>query len=98
MNNESTVTQPFSAGEKTTSNMLYRKRISDLFGKSIRMTNAFYRWHNQSGVNNKQSTNFECSLRDYNKSWAPNPEEEKFDNLIKPLKYQDVEPIIYEEK
>ena len=73
-NNQSTVSQPFSAGEKTTHNMRTRKKITDLFGKHIRMTNAYYRWHNQSGVNTKQSTMFECSLRDYNKSWAPNPE------------------------
>lgn len=38
--------------------MKTRKRISDLYGKGIRMTNAFYRWHNQSGVNNKQGTVF----------------------------------------
>ena len=55
--------------------MALKKRISDLYGKGIRMTNAYYRWHNQSGVNNKQVTHFECSLRDYNKSWATNPEE-----------------------
>lgn len=54
--------------------MKFRKRISDMQGKGIRMTNALYRWHNQSGVNNKQSTIFECSLRDYNKTADSNPE------------------------
>jgi hypothetical protein len=38
--------------------MKLRKRISDLQGKGIRMSTAYYRWHNQSGVNTKQSTNF----------------------------------------
>jgi hypothetical protein len=48
--------------------MKVRKRISDIHGKGTRLTNAFYRWHNNSGVNNKQATNFECTLRDYNKT------------------------------
>ena len=74
MKNASTICKPFDAGEKTTSNMKLRKRISDMQGKGIRMTNAFYRWHNKSGVNNKQSTVFECSLRDNNKTWESNPE------------------------
>ena len=54
----STICKPFEAGEKSTSNMKVRKRVTDLPGKGIRMTNAFYRWHNKSGVNNKQSTVF----------------------------------------
>lgn len=54
----STICKPFEAGQKTTSNMKLRKRITDMHGKGIRMTNAYYRWHNQSGVNTKQSTNF----------------------------------------
>lgn len=37
------------------------------------MSTAYYRWHNSSGVGAKQMTNYECTLRDYNKSWAPNP-------------------------
>jgi hypothetical protein len=48
--------------------MKVRKRISDIHGKGTRLTNSFYRWHNNSGVNNKQATNFECKLRDYNKT------------------------------
>ena len=54
--------------------MKLRKRIGDINSKGIRMTNAYYRWHNKSGVNNKQSTIFECSLRDYNESIEGNPE------------------------
>lgn len=73
MKNASTICKPFDAGEKTTSNMKTRKRISDIHGKGIRLTNALYRWHNNSGVNNKQATNFECTLRDYNKSIQRNP-------------------------
>ena len=91
----STICKPFDAGEKTTANMKLKKRIGDLNGKGIRLTNAFYRWHNHSGVNNKQSTIFECELRDYNKTKEPNPEEEKFFNRIKPIKYQDVEQPAY---
>ncbi len=30
--------------------------MADITGKGLRMTNAYYRWHNKSGVNNKQST------------------------------------------
>ena len=69
----STVVKPFEAGEKTTANMKLRKKITDLHGKSTRMTNSFYRWHKKSGVGNKQMTNFECTLRDYNKTWDPCP-------------------------
>lgn len=75
--------------------MKLRKRITDMHGKGIRMTNAYYRWHNQSGVNTKQSTNYQCTLRDYNKSWESNPEQDNFDNIVKPIKYKDVEPTEY---
>ena len=78
--------------------MKLRKNISDFHGRTIRMTNALYRWHQQSGVGNKQMTNFECSLRDYNRSWAPNPEEDRFDIRIRPMKYRDVETPYYQEK
>ena len=88
--NSSTIVKPFDAGEKTTSNMAVRKRITDLHGKPIRMSNSYYRWHRKSGVGNKQMTNFECSLRDYNKTWEPNPEEESFDIRVRPMKYKDV--------
>ena len=37
-------------------NQKIKKKIYDITGKNIRMTNAYYRWHNKSGVNNKQST------------------------------------------
>ena len=57
----------------------------------MRITNAYYRWHNGSGLHNKQSTEFECFLRDYNRSWNKNPEEENFANRIKPIKYKDTE-------
>jgi hypothetical protein len=70
----STDFRPFEAGEKATANQKIKKRISDMYGKGIRMTNAYYRWHNKSGMGNKQCTEFECTLRDYNKSWAPNPQ------------------------
>ena len=77
--------------------MRIKKKIADMSGKGIRMTNAYYRWHNKSGVNNKQGTEFECTLRDYNLSWAPNPEEEKFNNTIRPIKYQDTEEKMYKQ-
>lgn len=88
--NRSTICQPFEAAEKSTSNMKIKKNVSDLHGKGTRMSTAYYRWHNKSGVGSKQMTNFECTLRDYNKSWAPNPEEEYFDTKIRPIKYTDV--------
>lgn len=70
--------------------MKMRKRISDLQGKGVRMSHAYYRWHNQSGIPNKQSTFFECSLRDYNNSFDSNPQETQFNNTIRPLRYQKV--------
>jgi hypothetical protein len=56
---------PFEAALKNTSNQIIKKRISDFSGKQIRLSPAYYRWHNRSGMNNKWATDFECSLRDY---------------------------------
>ena len=38
--------------------MKIKKKIADISGKGARMTKANYRWHNGSGLNNKQSTEF----------------------------------------
>lgn len=66
--------QPFETADKPTANLLVRKNISDLFGNTKRMSVAYYGWHNKSGVGSKQATNFEVTLRDYNKTNEPNPE------------------------
>ena len=38
--------------------MKRKKKIAAISGKGTRMTKANYRWHNGSGPNNKQSTEF----------------------------------------
>ena len=93
---KSEAVEPFEA-EKPTHNKRVRKDVADIHGKGIRMTNSFYRWHNKSGMNTKQATEFECRLRDYSQSWTVNPEESNFDNLVKPIHYQDVEPKVYKD-
>lgn len=52
----------------------------------MRMSNAYYRWHNKTGVLNKQSTFFECSLREYDSERSENPEK-GFHNFVKPIHY-----------
>ena len=93
--NSSTIVKPFEAGEKTTANMKLRKKVTDLQGKPMRMTNSYYRWHGKSGVGNKQMTGFECSLRDYNGD-GKNPDEDNFDIRVRPIKYKDVEEPVYD--
>ena len=56
MKNTGTVCHPFEASDKTTANMKLKKKIADINGKGIRMTNAFYRWHNKSGLGTKYGT------------------------------------------
>jgi hypothetical protein len=68
--------------------------VSDLSAKPRRLSVASYRWHNRSGRNNKWSTEFECSLRDYGRP-SSSPEKE-FYSFIKPITYKDVEPVAYE--
>ena len=43
--------------------MKEKKSIFDIKGKGNRIINALYRFHNKSGMNSKQGTEFECSLR-----------------------------------
>ena len=70
--------------------MKIKKVVTDMHGKGIRMSKVYYRWHNKSGTAIKQGTNFECTLRDYQKNWDPNPEETNFNNFVKPIKYKDI--------
>lgn len=58
-------TEPFDVSEKMTANMASRKRVTDHVGDNTRMPAAYYIWHNNSGVKNKQAVTFECSLRNY---------------------------------
>ena len=91
---QTTATKPFDAGEKSTANMKIKKIINDMHGRAMRLTNASYRWVKGSGMGKKQSTEFECSLRNYQPEMAC-PEEDNFDIKIKPVKYKDIKPKTY---
>ena len=65
-----TIVAPFEAALKNTSNQLIKKNVSDFDAKQRRLSVAAYRWHKSTGKNNKWSTNFECSLRDYGGKWV----------------------------
>ena len=39
--------------------------------KQSRVSTAYYRWHNKSGLNTKAVAEFECSLREYNQNKNP---------------------------
>lgn len=56
--NYKTIIEPFSVSEKPTINVLTKKKTSDLNGKNSRLSDVYYRWHNKSGMKNRQSTNF----------------------------------------
>ena len=58
MKNYKTIIEPFSVSEKPTINVLTKKKTSDLNGKNSRLSDVYYRWHNKSGMKNRQSTNF----------------------------------------
>ena len=73
--------------------MKRKKYILDIQGKRSRILNAFYRFHKKSGINNKQLTEFECSLRDTPSS--KRKKEDKFINIISPIRYQDTEAKVY---
>jgi hypothetical protein len=87
--------RPFSVSEKRTFNQTFSKRIFDANAKQTRVSTAYYRWHNRSGKNTTTGVEFECSLRDYN--MGMNPEESMFSNVVKPIKYEKVEPKYYDE-
>jgi hypothetical protein len=77
-------------------NQKYSKRIFDANAKQTRVSTAYYRWHNRSGKNTTNAVEFECSLRDYNMNM--NPEEAGFLNMVKPIKFEKVEPKLYDEE
>jgi len=53
-----TISAPFEAALKNTSNQLTKKNVSDFDAKPRRLSVAAYRWHKGSGKNNKWGTNF----------------------------------------
>ena len=56
--------EPFNVADKITCNQKVQKDLNDIKGRTKRISNAFYRWHNKTGVGIKNSCFFESKLRE----------------------------------
>jgi hypothetical protein len=50
--------EPFAVADKMTCNKKISKDLNDIKGRTKRISNALYRWHNKSGLGTKNSCLF----------------------------------------
>ena len=84
--------EPFRVSDKETCNQKINKDLADIKGRTKRISNASYRWHNKSGSEIKNSCLFESTLRQTSPKFY---KRNSFKDILKNKKKPIVEKRMY---